>query len=230
MHRTDLPPEAVGRLVQRRGRLHIYDTLTGRSTALVVVDMQECFLGRGAPLEIPTAREIMPNINRLAEAIRRSGGVVVWLQASYTDEPYGGWKTYFDTRGRPEVAELILAQLTPGARGHRIAPELRVEAEDLVVLKYRYSAFVQGSSDLEKELRQREIDTVVVVGTLTNVCCESTARDAMQLGFRTVMVSDANATRTDDEHVATLLSIAQSFGDIRSTDEVIGLLGTPGDR
>ena len=88
----------------------------------------------------------------------------------------------------------------------------------------RFSALVRDSSELDEMLHERGIDTVLVTGTLTNVCCESTARDAMQMGYKTVMVSDANATRTDAEHTATLVTFIQSFGDVRPTEEVVALL------
>ena len=98
------------------------------------------------------------------------------------------------------------------------------DARDLFVTKNRYSAFLPTSSDLARQLRARGIDTVVIVGTLTNVCCESSARDAAMLDFRTFMISDANAARTDDEHLATLVTFIQTFGDVRSSDEMVGLL------
>ena len=90
--------------------------------------------------------------------------------------------------------------------------------------KTRFSALSQGSSDLDAILRTRGIDTLIVVGTATNVCCESTARDAMMLNYKVFFVSDANACRTDAEHNATLASLMVMFADVRSTDEMIALL------
>jgi ureidoacrylate peracid hydrolase len=80
---------------------------------------------------------------------------------------------------------------------------------------------VQGSSDLPQRLRAQGYDTVLIVGTVTNVCCESSARDAMMLNFKTIMVSDANAARTDAEHNATLGSFYAIFGDVMDTDFLI---------
>ena len=96
--------------------------------------------------------------------------------------------------------------------------------EDEIVKKYRYSGFLPGTSDLAQRVRARGCDTVVIAGTLTNVCCESSARDAMMRGFRVLVVSDANATRNDDEHVASLVAIHQVFGDVRTTDDILELL------
>ena len=101
---------------------------------------------------------------------------------------------------------------------------LEVLPEDLHVEKKRFSAFIQGSSNIEEVLRARGIDTVLVAGTVTNVCCESTARDAMMRNFRAIMVTDANAAFTDEEHNAALMSFYLVFGDIMPTDMVISLL------
>jgi len=114
--------------------------------------------------------------------------------------------------------------LSPGAPGWRLGAGLDVKPADFVFPKRRFSAFVRGSSDLEPWLRDRRLDTLLIAGTLTNVCCESTARDAVQLGFRTVMIADANATRDEAGHRATLDIFLQSFGDVRMTDEAIALL------
>jgi ureidoacrylate peracid hydrolase len=114
--------------------------------------------------------------------------------------------------------------LTRGSRYHGLYRELEILSDEPVVPKRRFSAFIQGSSALEALLRARGIDTVVISGTRTNVCCETTARDAMMLDFKTVMVSDATAAATDIEHLAGLMTVFQVFGDVRTTDEVIGLL------
>ena len=96
--------------------------------------------------------------------------------------------------------------------------------EDLYVEKHRFSAFIQGSSELDAILRARNIDTVLITGTVTNVCCESTARDAMMLDFKTVMVSDCCAALSDDEHRAALENIIQQFGDVMTADETLSAL------
>ena len=68
------------------------------------------------------------------------------------------------------------------------------------------------------------VDTLIFTGTLTNGCCEATARDAMQLNFKTNVVADANGARNGGEHNATLVNMIQFFADVRFTDEVVGLL------
>lgn len=120
----------------------------------------------------------------------------------------------------------MVAETAPGSFGHEIHASLDCRPEDVRTLKLRYSALIPESTDPDVEplLRERGIDTVVITGTLTNVCCESTARDAMMRDFKTVFVADANATRSDAEHNATLVSLLQVFADVRSTSEVVDLL------
>ncbi len=80
---------------------------------------------------------------------------------------------------------------------------------------------MQGASDLHEQLQARGIESVLIGGTLTNMCCESTARDAMMIGYRAIMVEDCNASRNREDHIVGLTSVYQSFGDVRSTDDVI---------
>jgi ureidoacrylate peracid hydrolase len=224
MHPAELPAEIVERLRRRRGKLHLFEALQARRTALAVIDMQRSFVAAGAPSAVPTAREIVPNINRLAAALRAAGGVVAWVQATYTRSGPGYWALFFDHMVSPELSAEILDGLTEGSPGHALWHELDVQPLDLRARKNRYSAFFPGASELPQLLRSRSIDTVLIAGTMTNVCCEASARDAMMDGFKTIVVSDANAARSDAEHTASLATILQFFGDVRSTDEVIGLL------
>jgi ureidoacrylate peracid hydrolase len=221
MHTVRIPEHITDRLLQRRGRLHIYDRLVGGSTALVVVDLQNVFMLRGMPLEVPYAREIVPSVNRLATAVRNAGGTVAWLQIT-ADDP-GAWSSFYDRLGA-DMRQAIVANMTPGSHGHSLHADLDVQAGDLRVEKTRYSAFIQGASTLDNELRRRGIDTLVIVGTLTNVCCEASARDAMMLNYRVVLVSDANAALSDEEHNMALANVLTTFGDVLCTDEVIAAL------
>jgi ureidoacrylate peracid hydrolase len=199
--------------------LNRYDSLLGAKTALVVIDLQNAFMLPGMPVEVPTARDIVPNVNKLAAVTRQAGGKVIWVKMCLEGQSEA-WRVFFD--GDPRSA--TLSELTPGARGFELHADLDVRGEDAVVVKRRFSAFIQGSSDIERHLREDGIDTVIIVGTLTNVCCESSARDAMMLNYRVVFVSDANAALSDAEHNATLGSILRVFGDVATTSEVIDLL------
>ena len=124
----------------------------------------------------------------------------------------------------PQLRAKRIAALTADSKGHELWPALEVRPEDLIVEKNRFSAFIQGSSNLAEVLRGRGLDTILVTGTVTNVCCESTARDAMMLNFKTVMVTDGNAAVTDEDHNASLCAFYLTFGDIMSTDMLIACL------
>ena len=219
MHTISIPENVIAQVKAQRGKLNRYDHLLGAKTALVVVDLQNAFMLPGMPVEVPTAREIVPNVNRLAAATRAAGGKVVWVKMNLEGQAET-WRVFFD--GDPRRS--TLSELTPGARGFELYSELDVRTEDLIVVKRRFSAFIQGSSDIDRLLRDAGIDTVIIVGTLTNVCCESSARDAMMLNYRLVFVADANAALSDAEHNATLASILRVFGDVATTNETIRLL------
>jgi ureidoacrylate peracid hydrolase len=113
-----------------------------------------------------------------------------------------------------------LSELSKGAEGYELTAGLDVQPDDLRVVKRRYSAFIAGSSPLEAELRSRDIDTVLISGTTTNVCCESSARDAMMLNFKTVMLADALAAPTPAMHVGTLTNCILYFCDVMNVDEL----------
>ena len=223
MHKIDIPQVIVDRGIVRRGARNVYDTLDPARTALLVIDMQNCFLAPGfSVIEVPAARDIVDNINALAAATRRGGGLVVWTQHTFRSD----WTVWHDHFAHGNWRERMIAETAEGSFGYAIHETLDVGEEDLVVLKKRYSALIPGSTepDVTAELRRRGIDTAIIVGTLTNVCCESTARDAMMLDFKTLFVADANATRSDAEHNATLVSMIQVFTDVRFTDDVATLL------
>ena len=226
MHKIVIPDEIVARVTRTRGKLHAFDTLIGPSTALLVVDLQNVFMLPPYPTEIPVAREIVPNVNRLAQATRAAGGAVVWIQMTHTEQDKKTWSVFYDNV--TNIKGDGLKGLGRGTHGQALHDALDVKPADLKVEKNRFSAFIQGSSDLDKLLKDRGIDTVLVTGTVTNTCCESTARDAMMLNYKTVMVSDANAAASDDEHNGTLANILRIFGDVMSTDEVIARLAPAG--
>jgi ureidoacrylate peracid hydrolase len=224
MHKLDMPRWATDVALDRRGKAHIYENLNPRKTALVVVDLQNGFMDEEVAIAyVPTSVEIVPNVNKLAAAVRRTGGKVVWIKMTFDEATVGAWSNYFDMLTPAKRARAI-ANMAPGTRGHDLYPTLDVKPEDEIVNKTRFSAFVQGSSGLPELLRAQGCDTVLITGTVTNVCCESSARDAMMLNFKTIMVSDGNAARTDAEHNATLASFYSVFGDVMDTDHLIRCL------
>jgi ureidoacrylate peracid hydrolase len=228
MHKIAISEAAAERLQTRLGKLHPFDVIDPRKTALVVIDMQNYFVKQGHQSEVPAARDIVPNINRLAAELRRRGGHVVWVRNG-TDGTRESWSNYHAYLQSPERAERRLRDMEIGAEGYEYWHLNDIRPEDAQITKKRYSAFIADSSNIERHLRDRGIDTLLITGTATNVCCESTARDAMMLNFKVVMVADGLATHTDDEHNATLSSFYGQFGDVQTTDEVFESLAR-GDR
>ena len=223
MHKIALSEDAVARVEKRLGKPHPFDTIDPRRTALLVIDMQNYFVKPGHQSEVPLAREIVPNINRLAAELRRRGGHVVWIRNT-TADTRESWSNYHDYLQTPERSERRLKSMEIGADGYEYWHLNDIRPEDAQVTKKRYSAFLQGSSDIERHLGDRGIDTVLITGTATNVCCESSARDAMMCNFKTIMVSDGLATQTDEEHNASLSAFYGQFGDVQTVDEVLELL------
>jgi len=202
----------------------VFEEFDPAKAALLVVDMQNGFMMDGVGHSVcPVAREIVPNINRLAASVRSSGGLVVWIQNAATEETLQSWSIRVEMDG-PQRTLKRLESMMPGSTGYELWAALTPQPGDLFVQKTRFSAFIQGSSNLEAELRSRGIDTVIVTGTVTNICCESTARDAMMRNFRTIMVTDGNAAMSDELHNASLIAFYVRFGDIMSTDHLTAVL------
>src|SRR5713101_6875932 len=158
MHPYEIPAAVKERVVNRMGRLTVNETIDASRCAFIVIDMQTYFCAEGFPAEVPMARTIVPNLNRLAEA----------------------------------------------SEGFKMLPALDVRSDDLRLKKVKYSAFIEVSSGIDAALKTRNVDTVLIAGTMTNVCCESSARDAMMLGYEAALISDCNASLTDEEHGAAL--------------------------
>ncbi len=211
------PDYVIERVLAKRGRLPVFDTFDARRTALLVIDMQNFYVG-----EIASVVGIIPNINRLAAALRDKGGIVVWVGMTAGANGESRWRLYHEHFFTPEKGANHRDQLSPENKGHDFHAALDIREGDPIVFKNRFSPFVAGASNLDELLRARGIDSLIVAGTATNMCCESAARDAMMLDYKVVMVSDANGARYPEDHMAGLTSFYQSFGDVRTTNEVIG--------
>ena len=223
-----IPDSVVKRVVERRGVEHCFAHLDPVRTALVVIDLQHAFMNEAiGHAVVPAARDIVPAVNRLAAAVRAAGGGVFWVKMTHDERCLADWSVAFEL-ATPTMREKRIAALSENSLGHELWPELEVRPEDEIVKKYRYSAFLPGTSDLADRLRHRGFDTVLITGTVTNVCCESSARDANMMNFRTVMVSDANAANTQEEHDASLTAFYNVFGDVMGTDMIINILRCAG--
>jgi ureidoacrylate peracid hydrolase len=226
MHNAAIDPEVVRRVTERRGGLRIFDSIVCERTAHIVVDLQNGFMAPGQVAEIATAREIVPNVNRISDAVRQAGGLVVYIQNTFDDVAIRTWSTFFDHFCSPERRARMIEAFSPGAEGHALWPGLDVLPQDLKVQKRRFGAFAPGASDLHEILQARGIDTLIVTGTASQVCCESTARDAMMLNYKVFFIADGNATFTDDEHNATLSAMAHTFCDVVDTGTIVSLIQT----
>ncbi len=220
-HTVEIPAYVIERIMAKRGRLHVFDKFDPQKTALVVIDMQNFFVA-----DVESAKSICPNINRLAAALRAKGGQVAWVQMELADATDGAskWPIYHDYFFTPAKRDAHKQGCVAGSEGVKIYPALNVERGDIVTHKRRFSAFIQGSSDLHDRLQALKIENLLIAGTVTNFCCETSARDAMMLDYRIAMVSDGCAARYDEDHIVGLTSVWQSFGDVRTVDDCIDTL------
>ena len=230
MAEVRFPAELVERVTARRGRLHCYERLEPARTALAVVDMQTAFLKPEWPTSLASARAIVPAINRLAAAVRAAGGTVLWIVSTYGPDAGDRWPVLFDHVMGPAAGDFFRTVLSEGHEGHAVWPLLERRPEDPLVAKNRFSGFCGSAGRLERLLRERGLDTLLIAGTVTNVCCESTAREAAFLDFKTIMVSDANAGRSEADNLLCFATFIRAFGDVMSVAELERLLAAGAGR
>lgn len=211
-----IPQGLVDKVVARRGgRLHMHPTLDGPRTALVVVDLDESSCARSE-----SAHTLYGPVNAVAAAVRAAGGTVAFVTSSIPS-PDGL------TANLGEALATSYYEAFVSGAGTRLAAELDVRPEDLRAVKARASAFFPGNCDLPDRLRDRGIEDVLIAGLATNICCESSARDASELGFRVTMVCDALVGNAWGLHEASLATFFRMFGDVRPSTEVVALLADP---
>jgi ureidoacrylate peracid hydrolase len=221
MNWLEVPASVTQRVIARTGTPHPHANLDPRRTALVVVDLQNAFMDDEVGHAVcPMARDIVPNVNRLASVVRGVGGGVFWIKNTVDERSAFEW-SHAQEMLTPVARARRIAAMSEGSKGQELWPELDAKPEDEIVRKYRFSAFMPGTCELPYRLRARGFDTVLITGTVTNVCCESSARDAMMTNFKTIMVSDANAAMNMEEHNASLVAFYAIFGDVMDTDFVI---------
>ena len=216
LHAWRIEDREYARQEERRGRRHAFETLEPARTALVVIDMVPFFVSGGG-----YCLGIVPKIASIADALRGVGGTVAWVVPATADR-LAVSEEFFG----PETAAAFRRSGGDGPVAGRIWAGFEVHPDDLFAEKTAVSAFFPGSCALPSLLAGRGITTVLISGTVTNVCCESSARDASTLGYRVIMVADANAAMRDQDHNATLHTIYRSFGDVRAAAEVIGMINS----
>ena len=187
-------------------------------TALVNVDMQRCFV-EASPLAAPGGPALVRRVNELARVCRDAGVLVVHTR---------GWMRS-DGSNLGVMARLvppfIVGLYTEGAASAELHDALEVHGGDVVLNKPRYGAF--HATDLELILRSRGVDTVIISGIATNICCETTAREAAQRDFHVLFLSDGTATKdmggvaAAELQRATCASLGMVFARVATTDEVM---------
>jgi len=187
------------------------DIVDRRRAALVVVDVQNDFVESQTSA---CAAEILPRLKQMLTAARKVGVKIVYTQAFVSDQTSSDvWRSGLSKR--PHGA----AFCRQGSRGSEIHSEVTPLAGDIVIPKYRYSAFI--GTNLEVILRAHEVKSLIFTGLTTNVCVESSVRDAYQRDYWTVMVSDCTAASAPELHHASLRSIERNFGLVATSGEIL---------
>ena len=203
-----------------------------RTSALVIVDMQNDF-GHAdggfahrarehpeAKIDMPFLMSTIPHVKRLAEAFRRAGRPVVYviqvLRPDYADAAFPYWRA---TKGSTSGNRTFIVE---GSWGAQIVDELKPEHGDPVVIKKGFGGF--ANTPLDTILRNLGVNTCVMVGVTTCVCVSTTIREGIEYNYRMIIVSDAVAEVHRDTHDAELKTMARMFADVKSSDEVIGML------
>ena len=194
--------------------------------ALLIVDMQNDFVRVGAPLEVPDARKTVANIAGLATRFRAIGAPVIytrflarqeedllWLWSPQcTDETRCCWRgtsrRYEDASGELECTDII-AELAP-------------IGDEPIIDKYGYGSF--HATELDATLRALGVRSLVLTGTVSQICVEETGREAFHHGYRTTMVADGVSSFAPDLQAATLKNFAMKFGWVSTADDVLKAL------
>lgn len=213
-HPSGIPQKIVDKVVRRRGRLHAFETIEAPKTALVVIDLDVATVGGD-----DQCRRMVPAVNAVASAVRDGGGVVAWVLSAMSVMPPN-----FTAILGVELATRYFNDGQPRGPGRRLWHELRRKGGDLLAFKSGASAFFPGKCDLKEQLDPLGIDTLLIAGAVTNICCESSARDATELGYKVIMISDALSGHAHGLHEATLATFYRIFGDVRPSGEIINLL------
>jgi len=189
--------------------------------ALLVTDMQEYFLSPDSHAFIPSAEAIIPNIILLINHFLGKDQPIIFTQHINTNENAGNMKTWW--------RELILSSpLLPlpdrsFAQSLNRSPLLPFPSSDKIVLqKTQYDAFF--NTDLEKILKNHDIQTLVICGVMANLCCETTLRSAFVRGYKAILPLDATAAYKKEYHIATFVNLSFGFCPVMCTEEILNTL------
>jgi nicotinamidase-related amidase len=194
-----------------------FDVVPSR-TALINIDLQNCFV-ENSPIAAPDGRMILERMNRLASACRKAGILVI--HTSIVFRPDGSNMGVF-RHFNPHAESGILNK---GAESAELHAELVVDERDILLDKPRFGAF--HGTDLELILRSHGIDTIIIGGVATNICCETTAREATVRDFRVFFLSDGTATApmgnasAEELQKATCATLGFLFAQVLTVDEML---------
>jgi nicotinamidase-related amidase len=197
-----------------------------RNSALIIVDMQNDFVRGGAPLEVPTARDTIKNNQLLIQAFRKRNLPVVFTKFISHPHYYMLWD--WSPQCQPPTKccwknhERNYGDIKASRQCTDVIDELSPEPQDIIIEKFGYGAFHE--TPLDKIVRSFGLNSVVITGTVTQICVEETAREAFHHGFRATMVEDAVSSFAPDLHAATLKNFAMKFGWVAKTDSIISKL------
>ena len=164
-------------------------------------------------------RAMIPRLERLIRCARERQMPIVWTQSDHRP-PYGGLML----RKFPAIAkEHVLWQGEPSFEMYPNMIQPREGPLEYRIVKHKFDAFFE--TDLDAILRYHRVDTVIITGTATNACCESTARSAFMRDYKVVFPGDANATFDEAMHRATLVNIDLLFGRVLTTEELLAEIG-----
>lgn len=192
----------------------------------MIVDMQNDFVRETAPLEVPDARKTILPIQKLASEFRSRKLPVVYTRFLSHDHPNLLW--HWSPQCWPDTRCCWKGHMRryPDIEGQRdcseVIDELTPVAGDLIIDKFGYGAF--SGTPLDAMLRGLGIGSLLVTGTVTQICVEETAREAFHQGFRTTLVSDAVSSFAPDLHAATLKNFAMKFGWVSDSRTVLSWL------
>jgi ureidoacrylate peracid hydrolase len=198
--------------------------LNASQACLVIIDMQNfsCAPANGEPL--PHIDQVVAKINMLADFFRRIRAPVIWVRhninisADQVGTDAGLYPDFHDINDLGSVSNL--------SSGTEIFPSMHYDpAEDYVVFKNRYSAFLPNPPQLQERLKSLKRTQLIVAGIAANVCVESTVRDAMQLDYEVVLVRDGVTASNETLLQSTLTNTRLFFGDVRTAEEVMEALG-----
>lgn len=184
-------------------------------SALMVIDMQEFFLDPQSPSFTCGGIAILPNVIRLLGAFRQADLPVIYTRhvhrADGSDAGIMGW--WWD------------GMCIEGSPESEIHSEIVPQSGEQVILKRRYSSFY--NTDLDTVLRGFKVEDLVITGLMTNLCCETTARDAYMRDYRVLIPADATGSVCEEMHVASLLNLAFGFAYVTKTAEIVSQLNSP---